>query len=63
VKVPTLILAPAHSPLSPLTEQVMIRDNIAGSRIAVIEGHGHEIYLDRAEECIAALLSFLRSLK
>jgi pimeloyl-ACP methyl ester carboxylesterase len=62
VKVPTLILAPAHSPLSPLTEQVMIRDNIAGSRIAVIEGHGHEIYLDGAEKCIEELLTFLRSL-
>jgi len=63
VKVPTLILAPAHSPLLPLTEQVMMRDTIAGSHIAVIEGHGHEIYLDGAEACIAALLSFLRSLE
>jgi hypothetical protein len=30
---------------------------------AVIAGHGHEIYLDNAEGGIAALLSFLRSLK
>jgi pimeloyl-ACP methyl ester carboxylesterase len=63
VKVPTLVLAPARSPLSPLTEQVMIRDKIPGARIAVIEGHGHEIYLDGAEDCIAALLKFIRSLK
>jgi pimeloyl-ACP methyl ester carboxylesterase len=62
VKVPTLVLAPARSPLTPLTEQVMIRDTIPGARIAVIEGHGHEIYLDGAEHCITALLSFLRSL-
>lgn len=63
VKVPTLVLAPARSPLTPLTEQVMIRDAIPGARIAVIEGRGHEIYLDNAEGCITALLSFLRSLR
>ena len=63
VKVPTLVLAPARSPLLPLTEQVMIRDTIPGAKIVVIDGHGHEIYLDRAAECIAALLSFLHSLK
>ncbi len=63
VKVPTLVLAPESSPLTPLTEQIMIRDSIPGARIAVIAGHGHEIYLDNAEGCIAALFSFLRSLK
>jgi pimeloyl-ACP methyl ester carboxylesterase len=62
VKVPTLILAPAHSPLLPLTEQVMMRDTIPGARIAVIEGRGHEIYVDKPEECTAALMKFLRSL-
>jgi pimeloyl-ACP methyl ester carboxylesterase len=63
VKVPTLVLAPTRSPLLPLTEQVLIRDTIPGAKIVVIDGHGHEIYLDRAEDCIAALLSFLHSLQ
>ncbi len=63
VKVPTLVLAPARSPLTLLTEQVMIRDAIPGARIAVIEGRGHEIYADAAESCISALLTFLRSLQ
>jgi pimeloyl-ACP methyl ester carboxylesterase len=62
VKVPTLVLAPARSPLTPLTEQVMIRDSIPGARIAVIEGRGHEIYVDDADGCTSALLKFLRSL-
>ena len=62
VKVPTLVLAPETSPLTPLTEQIMIRDSIPGARISVIAGRGHEIYLDNADGCIAALLSFLRSL-
>ncbi|MGE0824708.1 MAG: alpha/beta fold hydrolase [Candidatus Binatia bacterium] len=63
VKVPTLVLAPESSPLTPLTEQVMIRDSIPGARIAVISGRGHEIYLDNAAGCIAALQTFLRSLQ
>lgn len=39
-----------------------VRDAIPGARIAVIEGRGHEIYVDEPEECIHALLKFLRSL-
>jgi len=63
IKVPTLILAPENSPITPLTEQITIRDSIPGARIAVIAGHGHEIYLENPDACISALLSFLRSLK
>jgi pimeloyl-ACP methyl ester carboxylesterase len=59
VKVPTLVLAPATSPITPLSEQVMIRDSIPGARIAVIEGRSHEIYVDDPEACISALLKFL----
>jgi pimeloyl-ACP methyl ester carboxylesterase len=62
VKVPTLVLAPARSPISPLTEQVMIRDSIPGARIAVVEGRGHEIYVDDPDACVAAILKFLSSL-
>jgi len=61
VKVPTLVLAPAHSPLTPLTDQILIRDSIPGARITVVEGHGHEIYVEDPDTCIAALLAFLRS--
>jgi pimeloyl-ACP methyl ester carboxylesterase len=63
VHVPTLLLAPARSAFSPLAEQVQVRDAIPGARIAVIEGRGHEIYVDNPEDCIATLLSFLRSLQ
>ena len=62
VTVPTLILAPARSPITPLTDQIMMRTSIPNARIAVIEGPGHEIYVDEPEECISALLKFLRSL-
>lgn len=63
VTVPTLVLAPANSPLTPLSEQLSIREGIPDARMAVIEGSGHEIYVDAAEECVAALLKFIRSLK
>jgi pimeloyl-ACP methyl ester carboxylesterase len=62
VKVPTLILAPAKSPISPLEEQVKIRRTVPDSRMVVIEGSWHEIYFDDPEACISALLSFLGSL-
>jgi len=58
VKVPTLVLAPATSPVTPLSERVMIRDTIPGAHIAVVEGRSHEIYVDYPEACISALLKF-----
>ncbi|HKV54197.1 MAG TPA: alpha/beta hydrolase [Candidatus Binataceae bacterium] len=61
VRVPTLVLAPARSPISPLSEQVMIRDSIPGARIAVIEGRGHEIYVDDPDACIDAILRFVQA--
>jgi pimeloyl-ACP methyl ester carboxylesterase len=62
VKVPTLVLAPANSTYEPLKAQVAMRDTIPGARIAVIDGKGHEIYVDEPEACAAAVLKFIRSL-
>jgi pimeloyl-ACP methyl ester carboxylesterase len=62
VKVPTLVIAPSRSPLTSLTDQLTIRNSIPGARIAVVEGPGHEIYVDEPEQCISALLRFLQSL-
>jgi pimeloyl-ACP methyl ester carboxylesterase len=62
VKVPTLVLAPARSPITALSDQLTMRTMIPNARIAVIEGPGHEIYVDQAEECIDAFLKFLRLL-
>jgi pimeloyl-ACP methyl ester carboxylesterase len=62
VKVPTLVLAPSRSPITWLSDQIKMRTLIPNARIAVVEGSGHEIYVDRAEECIEAFLKFLHSL-
>jgi pimeloyl-ACP methyl ester carboxylesterase len=40
-----------------------VHDAIPGARIAVIEGRGHEIYVDEPEACTYALLKFLRALE
>ncbi|MGE0822850.1 MAG: alpha/beta fold hydrolase [Candidatus Binatia bacterium] len=63
IRVPTLLLSPARSSFTPLHEQVKVRDTIPGVQIAVIDGRGHEIYVDELEVCTAALLKFLRSLE
>jgi pimeloyl-ACP methyl ester carboxylesterase len=62
IKTPTLILAPARSPITPLSDQLTMRTLIPNARMAVVEGPGHEVYVDEPEECINALLKFLRSL-
>jgi pimeloyl-ACP methyl ester carboxylesterase len=62
VKVPTLILAPSRSPITSLSDQLKMRTLIPNARIAVIEGPGHEIYVDQAAECIDPLLRFLSTL-
>jgi pimeloyl-ACP methyl ester carboxylesterase len=62
VRVPTLLLAPARSPITPLTEQVMMRDSIPGAHLAVIEGRGHEIYVDDPDACLTAVEKFLSQL-
>ena len=62
VRVPTLVIAPSRSPLTSLADQITIRNSIPHARIAVVEGPGHEIYVDEPEQCISALLRFLRSL-
>jgi pimeloyl-ACP methyl ester carboxylesterase len=63
IKIPTLILGPANSAATKLEEQKSIQQQIKGSKLVVIEGAGHEIYVDRADECIRELLSFIRQLQ
>ncbi len=62
IRIPTLILAPAKSAATKLEEQKAIQQQIIGSRMVVVEGAGHEIYVDKAEQCIEELLQFIRSL-
>jgi pimeloyl-ACP methyl ester carboxylesterase len=63
IKTPTLILAPAKSAATKLEEQRMVGEKIKGSKLVVIHGEGHEIYVERPEDCQKAVLEFLTELK
>ena len=62
VSVPTLILAPADSPLAPLNDQVKMRERIPDARIEVIEGHGHNFHPHEPARCTAAIHRMIQSL-
>ena len=66
IKIPMLILAPIKSSSANLdgaNSQRELHEKVAGSKLEVVDGAGHEIYVDRAEECQEVYLSFLRGLK
>jgi len=63
VSVPTLILAPAESPLTPLADQFLLRTAIPDAQIEVFEGRGHNIYLDEPRRCTDRVLRFLAGLR
>lgn len=62
IKVPMLMLTPASSKLVNLDEQKELHEAVAGSKMELIHGYGHEIYIDQAEQCQQKYLAFLDSL-
>ena len=62
-KLPVLILAPTRSRNTNLEDQMKYKETIPDCRIVEIDGRGHEIFVDKAEECQKTLLDFLREVK
>jgi pimeloyl-ACP methyl ester carboxylesterase len=60
--VPTLIVTAGDSPISPLSGQVAMRETIPNAQLCVVEAPSHEVYVDRAEECVTTLLRFIDGL-
>jgi len=58
VRTPTLILAPAQSPLTPLADQLFLRTTIPGAQIEIFEGRGHNIYNDEPQRCLQRIRRF-----
>jgi len=52
--VPTLVLAPTRSAAAPLEEQRTMAASIPDATLAIIDSRGHEVYWDRADDCIDA---------
>ncbi|PSK46580.1 Checkpoint protein rad17 [Elsinoe australis] len=63
IRVPMLILAPANSVATKVEEQRTIQARVPGSELVVVNGKGHEIFTDGAEDCQRALLKFLDRLQ
>jgi pimeloyl-ACP methyl ester carboxylesterase len=61
IAVPTLVLAPAASVLTPLADQLYLRTTIPNAEIEVFEGRGHNIYQEEPERCIARFRRFAES--
>ncbi|KAL3485855.1 Alpha/Beta hydrolase protein [Aspergillus germanicus] len=59
ITVPVLILAPAKSAATSLEEQLGIASQVKDAKLVVVHGRGHEIYGDRAEDCLNAVSEFL----
>lgn len=58
VRVPTLILAPARSPLTPLADQWLLRTTIPDAQIEIFEGRDHNIYNDELGRCTRRVRQF-----
>lgn len=62
IDAPLLLLTPAHSALVDIEDQKRLAAAAKKSRMELIPGHGHEIYIDQAGLCQQKLLDFLRGL-
>jgi pimeloyl-ACP methyl ester carboxylesterase len=59
VAVPTLVLAPACSALTPLADQFALRTTIPDAEIEVFEGRGHTVYQDEPHRCTERIHRFI----
>ena len=58
MRAPTLILAPAQSPLTPLVDQLFLRTTIPRAQIEIFEGRGHNIYNEEPDRCVERIRHF-----
>jgi pimeloyl-ACP methyl ester carboxylesterase len=58
VRVPTLILAPARSQLTPLTDQMRLRTTIPDAQIEIFEGRDHNVYNHEPDRCTRRVRRF-----
>ena len=56
---PTLVMVGREDQFVPTINSAIIRESIPGSEYVEIEGAGHELTLDKAEDVLAAIKSFV----
>jgi pimeloyl-ACP methyl ester carboxylesterase len=62
IKVPTLILSPTQSAAVKIEDMEKLAKTIEGSKLVLVDGPGHEIYVTQAEKCQEVFMHFLGSL-
>lgn len=62
IHVPMLIQAPANSAATKLPEQRLLAEQVPGARLEVVNGRGHEIYVEMAEDCQRLFFDFVDGL-
>lgn len=66
IEIPMLILAPRNSSLARLDgedNQYDLHERVQGSQMVIIDGKGHEIYIDEPDRCQEAFIKFLGDLQ
>jgi pimeloyl-ACP methyl ester carboxylesterase len=63
IKAPMLILAPSNSKMVPMDASKELQSKVPGSRLVVVDGKGHEIYVDQAEKCQKEFLDWMEELE
>jgi len=64
IKVPMLILAPTRSAATTVAAQNAIQAQVGnGCKLVEIDGPGHEIYIEAADDCIAAFADFVKNIE
>lgn len=63
IKTPMLILAPANSAATKVQQRENIQRRVPRSTLKVINGEGHEIYIDMIYECQLAVMEFFARLR
>ncbi|KAH8585668.1 Alpha/Beta hydrolase protein [Bisporella sp. PMI_857] len=62
IRIPMLILAPARSAATKLEEQKWIQTQIPTAKLEVIDATGHEIYVEKPQDCQKAVMEFISQL-
>lgn len=60
IKVPTLVIAGDNDRLIPVENSRILASRIPGAELAIIEGAGHEFFIEAAEEANRTILDFLK---
>lgn len=58
---PTLLIAGDRDDITPLSEQLALRNRIPGSRLAIVPGVGHLVHYEAVDHSVAEIVAFLRS--